>query len=277
MGSGLCWGVADFFGGLQSRRLAALRVAVWSQLMGGLAIALVLLASGSPPSPPEGIVWGVAAGVFGGIGLLLFYRGLAAGVMSIVAPIAACGAIIPIAVSYVVGQAPSGVALAGIVVALVGIVLVSVPSSGSTSHPSGEPRLVVTLALGAAVAFGCFFVALERGAAASGGQSLWVIGAARVGSLAALLSAAVVGREAVRWPGRRIVPVALVGVLDTTANALFALASLGGALGVVSVLGSLYPVATVVLARVVLAEHLARPQVAGVALALAGVALMSAG
>ncbi len=245
--------------------------------MGGLAVALVLLASGSPLPPREGIVWGLGAGVFGGIGLLLFYRGLAAGVMTIVAPIAACGTIIPVAVSYALGQVPSGVASAGIVAALIGIVLVSLPSSGSTSHPSGEPRLVVTLALGSAVAFGCFLVALERGAAASGAQALWVIGAARVGSLAALLSAAVVGRETVRWPGRRIVPLAVIGALDTTANALFALASLSGALGVVSVLGSLYPVATVVLARVVLAERLARPQAAGVALALAGVALMSAG
>jgi drug/metabolite transporter (DMT)-like permease len=276
LGSGLCWGVADFFGGLQSRRLAALSVAVWSQLCGGLALATVLAVAGTWPSP-SALVWGVAGGLFSGLGLVLFYRGLAAGLMSIVAPIAACGAVIPLVVSYALGEVPTPVAMAGIGAALLGIVLVSRSGPGGSSHPSGRPWLVLGLALGSAVCFGCFYVCLHQGTVSSGGEALWTVGGARAGSLTALLAVVVAGRKTLAWPGSRLLPVGLVGVLDTTANVLFTLASAGGNLGVVSVLGSMYPVATVVLARLVLAERLARPQAAGVALALLGVGLMSLG
>jgi drug/metabolite transporter (DMT)-like permease len=274
LASSLCWGTADFFGGLQSRYTTALVVAVFSQIAGGLGLALVLLLLGAAPEQAA-LLWGIAGGIFSGTGLLLFYRGLSAGVMSIVAPIAACGTLIPVAVSIAAGDSPTPVALVGIAAALVGVVLVSRPSGG-TSHPSGRPWFVLGLALGSALCFGFFYVCLHAGAVASG-QSLWVVGGARVGSLATLLGIALVGRQPLRSPGPRIVPIAGVGVLDALANALFAIASLGANLGVVSVLGSLYPVATVVLARVVLAERLGRPQAAGVVLALAGVSMMSLG
>ena len=274
LASSLCWGTADFFGGLQSRYATALAVAVFSQIAGGIGLALVLLVLGAAPEQAA-LLWGIAGGICSGTGLLLFYRGLAAGVMSIVAPIAACGTLIPVAVSIAGGDSPTPVALAGIVAALLGVLLVSRPAGG-TSHPSGRPWFVLALALGSALCFGFFYVCLHAGAVASG-QSLWVVGGARIGSLATLLGIALVSRPPLRWPGRRIVPIAGVGVLDALANALFAIAALGGNLGVVSVLGSLYPVATVVLARVLLAERLARPQAAGVVLALAGVSMMSLG
>jgi drug/metabolite transporter (DMT)-like permease len=276
LGSGLCWGVADFFGGLQSRRLPALSVAVWSQVCGGLALGMVLALGGTRASPGA-LVWGMAGGVFSGLGLVLFYRGLAAGLMSIVAPIAACGAVIPLVASYALGEVPTPVALAGIGAALLGIVLVSRSGPGTSSHPSGRPWLVLGLALGSAVCFGCFYVCLHQGTVSSGGGALWTVGGARVGSLTALLAVVLAGRKSLAWPGWRLVPVGLVGLLDTGANLLFALAATGGNLGVVSVLGSLYPVATVVLARLVLAERLARPQAAGVVLALLGVGLISLG
>lgn len=94
IGSGLCWGVADFFGGVQARRLPALAVAVWSQLAGAIALFGVLLAQGAAPVPAS-LAWGAGAGVFGALGLVLFYRALAIGVMSLVAPVAACGALVP--------------------------------------------------------------------------------------------------------------------------------------------------------------------------------------
>jgi drug/metabolite transporter (DMT)-like permease len=274
LASSLCWGTADFFGGLQSRYTTALAVAVFSQIAGGVGLVLVLLVLGAPPAPAA-LLWGIAGGVFSGTGLLLFYRGLSAGVMSIVAPIAACGTLIPVSVSIASGDAPTPVALAGIVAALVGVVLVSSPSHG-TSHPSGRPWFVLGLALGSALCFGLFYLCLHGGVVASG-QPLWVVGGARIGSLTTLLAIALVGRQPLHWPGARIVPIAGVGVLDALANALFAFAALGGNLGVVSMLGSLYPVATVVLARILLTERLGRPQAAGVVLALAGVSMMSLG
>ena len=275
LSSSLFWGTADFFGGLQSRRLSALVVAVCSQLIGGLGLAVVLLALGAAPRPAA-LIWGIAGGLFSGTGLLLFYRGLAAGAMSIVAPVAACGTLIPVAVAVASGQPPTPLALVGMLAALGGIVLVSRPAQRGVVHPSGRPWLVLGLALGSAICFGCFYVCLHGGVLASG-QSLWVVGGARVGSLVALVGIALVRRERLVWPGARVLPLGGVGALDTIANVLFAYAALGGNLGVISVLGSLYPVATVVLARLVLAERLARPQTAGVVLALAGVSMMSLG
>jgi drug/metabolite transporter (DMT)-like permease len=304
LGSGLCWGAADFVGGLQARRLPALAVALWSQVAGALALAFALALAGQSTTA-EAMAWGVVAGVFGGGGLLCFYRGLAIGPMSIVAPVAACGAAVPVLAAILLGQPPSVLALGGISAALLGIVLVSTPSGPSeapagrppetlapagpphealaSSEPptgarrsTGQPTEALAVAIGAALCFGCFFVFLDRGAEA-GGPPLWVVGAARLGSLVTIGLLALTVRRPLPWPGRRAPVVAAVGLADTLANVLFTYAASQGNLGVVSVLGSLYPVATVLLARVVLAERLARPQSAGVAVALTGVALMATG
>jgi drug/metabolite transporter (DMT)-like permease len=274
-GSSLCWGTADFFGGLQSRRLPALVVAFWSQLAGGLALLLVLLLRGEPPVLPS-IVWGLGGGLVGALALVLFYRGLAVGIMSLVAPIAGCGAVVPVLLSIAMGQTPSALAGAGIVVALAGVALVSLHSEAST-HSGHDARLSLLLALGAALGFGMFFVFVHRGSAFPGASPLWVVGGARLSSLPLLGLLIALGPRSMPWPGRRMGLVATVGVLDTSANALFAFASTHGNPGVVAVLGSLYPVATVLLGRIVLAERLNRMQHAGVALALAGVVLLSAG
>ncbi|HEY3079738.1 MAG TPA: DMT family transporter [Chloroflexota bacterium] len=275
LGSGLCWGVADFFGGLQSRRRPSLAVALWSQVGGGLALGLVLGLVVGPPLEAEGIAWGALAGVFGGSALMLFYRGLAVGMMSIVAPLSACGAAVPVAISFLLGRAPSPTALAGMAAAMLAVVLVSLPSEPGR-HPAGRPGLALLLALGAATGFGLFFVFLDRGSAA-GTQPLWVVGGARAGSMATLGLIALVGRRSAPWPGTAFGPIALIGITDTTANVLFTYATVGGNLGVVAVLGSLYPLATVALAGVVLGERLARRQALGVAAALGGVALIALG
>jgi drug/metabolite transporter (DMT)-like permease len=139
------------------------------------------------------------------------------------------------------------------------------------------------MALGSAVGFGLFYVFVDAGTASmagttgSRGSPLWVIAGARASSLLMLSTIALVGRRSsLRWPGRRIGPVALVGVGDTGANLLFAYAATTGSLAVVGVLGSLYPVATVVLARWLLGERLSGGQNAGVVLALTGVGLLAA-
>jgi drug/metabolite transporter (DMT)-like permease len=284
LGSGLCWGTADFFGGVQSRRLPALTVAIWSQLAGAAVLAVALAAQGVAPAP-RGVALGLAAGLGGGTALLLFYRGLAEGAMSIVAPVSACGAVVPVAAAFLRGQAPSALALTGIAAAIAGVLLVS-RTSDPGQHPGGRPALVLAMALVSALGFGLYYVLVDAGTDVPGASPLWVVAGGRAASLVLLLSvaAAAVPRPAgrardwrrARWPGRWLAPVALVGVADTTANLLFAYAAIHGNLGVVGVLGSLYPVATVLLARFVLSERLSGGQNAGVALALVGVALLAA-
>jgi drug/metabolite transporter (DMT)-like permease len=275
LGSGLAWGAADFFGGIQSRRLPALTVAFWSQAAGALGLVIALTLGGTRP-PLTGIAWGLAAGVGSGIALVLFYRSLAEGTMSVVAPVSACGAVVPVAAAVLTGDDPGVLAGLGVVAAIAGVVLVSrtrpVPRAGT-----GRSRRVLLMALGSALGFGLFYVFVDAGTTGSRGEPLWVIAGARASSLVMLSTIALIGRgSALRWPGRRIGPVALVGIADTGANLLFAYAATSGNLAVVGVLGSLYPVATVVLARWLLGERLSGGQNAGVALALAGVGLLAA-
>jgi drug/metabolite transporter (DMT)-like permease len=295
LSSGLCWGAADFFGGMQSRRLPALTVAFWSQMAGALGLVAALAVSGTRPTP-AGVAWGLVAGVGSGCALVLFYRGLAEGTMSIVAPVSACGAVVPVAAALLTGHRPGALAGLGVTAAITGVVLVSRPrrpphgQHGSLGRPSdpgaparpglsggaGRSGPVLAMALGSALGFGLFYVFVDAGTTGSRGDPLWVIAGARASSLVMLSMIALVGnRSALRWPGRRIGPVALIGIGDTGANLLFAYAATTGNLAVVGVLGSLYPVATVVLARWLLGERLSGGQSAGVALALTGVGLLA--
>ena len=274
LGSGLGWGTADFFGALLARRRSALTVALWSQLCGGTIWGLVLLLTGQPFAT-ENLLWGMAAGLFGGFTLAIFYRAMALGMISIVAPVTACGASIPVLFSLAHGEIPSALALVGIGLAFLGIVLVSRPAPDHSSQ-AADARRALALALLGAVGFGAYFVMLDQGAAA--GPALpWVVFGTRLASVPLLLAFTLAIGRPPTWPGRAILPIASIGLLDTSANGLFAVASTLGNLGEVAVLGSLYPVATVLLARLVLRERLARPQAAGVSLALGGVALIGAG
>ncbi len=271
LGSGLFWGTGDFLGGLSSRRLPALAVTIWSQLAGGLALLGVVAVSGQRPTV-AGMAWGALAGICGGTALLLFYKGMAEGAMSIVAPVSACGAVVPVVVAFARGEWPGLPAFAGILAAVAGVVLVSRPPRGRRG--GALPLRLLAMSLGAALGFGLFFVFVDVASSVPGGTPLWAAAGVRAGSLTWLTGITVVARRPLVWPGRRVGLVLLAGVLDTTANVLFAYASTLGNLGVVGVLGSLYPVATVLLARFVLAERLSGRQAAGVALALGGVALL---
>ena len=224
------------------------------------------------------MAWGLVAGAGSGCALVLFYRGLAEGTMSIVAPVSACGAVVPVAAALLTGHRPGALAGLGVVTAIAGVVLVSRPrrDPGGPAR-TGRSRRILLMALGSALGFGLFYVFVDAGTTGSRGEPLWVIAGARASSLVMLSTIALVGnRSALRWPGRRIGAVALVGIGDTGANLLFAYAATTGNLAVVGVLGSLYPVATVVLARWLLGERLSGGQNAGVALALTGVGLLAA-
>jgi drug/metabolite transporter (DMT)-like permease len=215
---------------------------------------------------------GLAAGAGGGVGLAAFYRALALGTMSVVSPVVACGALVPFAISLASGERPSTVALAGACAALAGAVFAS---TDERRAPTPERAQAVLLAAAAAVALGLFVYFL--GVGSREGSALSTLLGARVGSLACLLVFALARSAPLRIGWRAAAPVAAVGLVDVGANALFALASRHGLLSLVSVLGSLYPVTTVLLAHLVLGERLTRVQVGGVGIALAGVAALSVG
>ena len=220
----------------------------------------------------ESFALGLLAGLGGGVGLASFYRALSLGTMSIVSPLAACGAVVPFAIALLTGERPSAIALAGAVAALAGAVLASVEERRAESPDRAR---AIVLALVAAGALGLFVYFLGLGS--QEGDALSTLVGARVGSLSLLVVLALALRAPLHVPRASLLAVAGVGIADVTANALFALASTKGLLAIVAVLGSLYPVVTVLLAHVLLGERLTRTQQAGVAVALAGVAAVSAG
>jgi drug/metabolite transporter (DMT)-like permease len=252
-----------------TRRLPVFAVTVLSQAAGLAALVVAVAVRGDVGS--RSFLLGLLAGVGGGAGLAAFYKALSLGTMSVVSPIAACSAVVPFGVSLATGERPSGVAVAGAVVALGGAVLASAEERRSESPDRAR---AVVLAVVAAGALGLFVYFLGLGSRQ--GDALSTLFGARVGSLSLLVALAVSRRAPVTVPMRSLLPVAVVGLADVGANALFAFASGHGLLALVSVLGSLYPVVTLLLAHVLLHERLTRGQQAGVAVALAGVAAIAA-
>ncbi|NJL32604.1 MAG: EamA family transporter [Chloroflexaceae bacterium] len=155
LSSSLCWGTADFFGGLQARRLPALTVAMWSQLTGGLILLLVLLVSGTTPTTGS-FVWGMVAGVCGALAITTFYQGLAIGIMSIVSPIAAAGVVVPVVGSLLLGEVPGPLVGVGLLLTIGGIVLVSLQTGPPAEQHVRPTRNHIVLALAAALGFGLF-------------------------------------------------------------------------------------------------------------------------
>jgi uncharacterized membrane protein len=236
-----------------------------------------LLASLLMAFPPDGYTfvdfgWGAAAGISGGTGLIFLYRGLSRSRMGVVAPVAAgVGAMVPAVFGLLTGERPTPVALVGVGVALVAIFIVGWP----TGPVGSSDRLIGTReAVTAGFAFGAFFIFLPFAADTSG---VWPLVGARTGSLALiwLLLLVLPGGVSIRRETNLLVLGA--GVLDSLANALFLYSTRGGLLTLVAVLSSLYPAATVLLARLVLHERLSRLQIGGVALTLLGMALIAAG
>ncbi|HEY0416442.1 MAG TPA: EamA family transporter [Gaiellaceae bacterium] len=216
-------------------------------------------------------VLGLVGGVGGAVGLTSFYEAMAVGTMSVVSPIAACSALVPFAISLATGERPAGIAVAGAFAALAGAVVASLEERRSESP---ERARAVALAGLSALAIGLFVYFLGLGSRE--GDALSTLAGARVGSLSALVAIVLVTRTRPWVPATSLAAVAAVGLADVTANVLFAFASGHGLLALVSVLGSLYPVVTLVLAHVLLGERISPVQRAGVALALAGVVAIAA-
>jgi drug/metabolite transporter (DMT)-like permease len=210
----------------------------------------------------------------GMLALAAFYRGLAIGTMSIVAPIAATGASVPVLVGLTSGDRPSAIVLAGIAVAIAGVVLAAREEAPEGSVAAAVARRSVLLALVAALGFGAFFVGMD--ASADGGV-LWALLAARIASFGLVAAACAVTRPRVPGDPRVLGLLAGIGLFDLGANACFAVATTEGLLSTTSVLASLYPLVTVVLARLVLGERVRRVQEVGIAAAVVGVVLIAAG
>ena len=268
LGASVLWGVGDFLGGVTSRRLATLTVLAVSQVVGLVGIFLVALVVGGGFLSGGGVAAALVAGLAGAVGLGALYRGMAVGAIGVVAPISAAAAVIPVAVGVARGERPAALQFAGIALALVGVMLVS-------HEPGTTGRLAagVPLALLAAVGFGSYFVFIDR---ASADDAFWAVVIARA-SASSLSVAAALSQRALRVPRTRLPTLAMIGVFDVGANVLLALALNEGFISLVSVLASLYPVVTILLAVAVLRERPVPAQLFGGAVALAGVAMISAG
>lgn len=263
------WGSADFLGGLLSRRRRAYAVVAGSQACGLLAVVVVAIVSGAWDGPMGWWGWSVLAGLVGASGLVAFYAALGSGTMGVVSPIAALGAVVPVLLGLLQGETPSAVVVAGLVLALLGVVTASGPelSGGAGARP-------VALASVAGACFGLALVFIERGAQTN---AVMTMTGMRATSVTLFCVAALALRTTGGLTVRDVGPLAVVGVADVSANLLFALATQHGLLSVTAVLGSLYPVITVLLARLVLHERLRLVQQVGVVAALGGVVLVSAG
>ena len=272
------WGSADFLGGRASRGLSALTVATFSKLAGATALAVVCVALGDLPTA-DGAGWAFAAGLVGAAALVALYRALALGPMSLVAPLTACGAVVPVLVALAQGEAPGAITGAGMVFAFAGAVVVSRPPSPDAavltdSAVPGMRRAAFWHSLAAATGIGLALTLLQQAVRAPDATALGVSLIAAVVVLVAVTASR--GRIAAP-PAAHLPAVIACGLLDVTANVLFAQATADGEAAVVAVLGSLYPLGTVLLARAWLGERLSRSQGAGVAAAMAGVALIAVG
>jgi len=271
LGGALFWGVGDFLGGLATKRLALLAVLALSQAAGLAGVTVwVVLGGESFPGAVE-LLPAVGAGVAGIVGLGALYRGLAIGAMGIVAPISAASPVVPLAVDAARGTTPGAIQWVGIVLVLTGIAAISrEPGAGAATRFAAGAGLALVAALG----FGSFVVGID---AAADESASWAVLVARSSALALVLAAALLTTTSLRAP-RRMLPMLLtIGLFDTGANVLVALATTHGEAGIVAVLSALYPVVTVVLARIVLGERLSVARRTGGLVALAGAAFVAAG
>ena len=300
LGASICWGSGDFLGGLTTRRASLWAVIVGSQVVGLVGATLVVLLAGHG-WPGLHAVWPVMLGGLASVvAISCFYKALAIGSMSIVAPISASNALIPFLVGLATGERPSAAQLAGVALAAAGVLLVAseraragdtigvaalpnepavepmaVMAAGTAAHvPGRNQRRAIVLALTAAVAMGLVLVGYD---ATARYDALWAMLGGRISSVAVFAVVFLVLRPHLEMRRSALPFIVAVGLLDTVANGLFALATTQGYLSLVSVLGAVYPVVTVLLAYGLLRERIAPHQMVGAVGTLAGIALIAAG
>jgi len=270
LASALVYGAADFCGGMASRRATAFVVVALSQAAGLVALLVVLPAVGGSPTGAD-LAWGAAAGLAGSGGLVLFYRALATGVMSVVAPVTALtAAAVPVLVGLVLDEQLAPWSAISIALALVAVVLVAAEGGLPTLHTARSAGLLPALTAG--LGFGVFFVLLDRTRPES---TLWPLVASRSVSVALVLLLGAALRVSLRIRGRTAGLVVLAGVLDMAANALFLAATQPGRLDMAAIISSLYPASTVLLAALLLGERVMRVQLIGLVATIAAIALIA--
>ena len=273
LGASIAWGGSDFLAGLVARRLPILTILVLSQ-GAGLVLLLVLLALAGQPAPPgEAVLIAGGAGLAEVVGFAALYRSLAIGPMSVVAPLASLAAVVPVAAGIAGGERPEAVVATGLALAIGCGALVAFEHDPDDRR---RRRIAPGAALAAfsALAFGAFFVGTD--AASQAGGVAWTVAVNRSTSFAALTLVVLIGRRGLSYQSTDLRPAAVIGLLDAGANALFALALNRGMTSTVGVIGSLYPITTVVLAAVVLHERPRAAQALGVAGVLVGIGLVTA-
>ncbi len=270
-------GGADFVGGLASRTANGVRVATFVALMGLPLAFVVSLTYGAEHVSRNDVIWSALSGIVVAFGIGCFYVGMGRGLISVVAPIAAViGAVIPVVYGLGRGERPSALALIGLVVAFAAVAVVSLAQS--EQHPEttvGVDRHVIALALVSGLFFGLFYITLSR---VSDDAGLWPVTITRAAAaivlaiLSLILTRGLLGGVTRLWR-----TVLLIAILEVSAMVPLLLALQRGPVAIASVLASLYPVTTVLLAAFVLRERLSRLQYVGVACALVSVALVSTG
>ncbi len=267
LASAASWGGGDFSGGFSARRASVLSVAPVSRLTGIAAQVMLALAFRERAPSTVSLLWAVAAGVSGSIGLVALYQSLAVGKMGVNSPLTAVlAASFPVLLASILQGAPPAARLAGFALALAGVWCLSRPT-GETGRPQG-----LGLAVLAGLAFGCFYILISQ---IRGSSVFWPLAVSTSTSLVVMLGVAAANRQTLWLPPAIIGIAFLAGIFDAGGNACFVLAARTGRVDIAAVLGSLYPAFTVVLARVVLNERLTRMQTAGLFAALASLPLIA--
>ena len=264
------WGTSDFLGGQMSRRRHALAVYLGAQVFGFIGLITAAAATDALGTPPGYWPWAIAGSLAGVVGMYAFYRALALGPMGIVSPLVALAVVIPVGFGLLLlGETPTTLQVVGIVAAITGVLLASGPElSGAESM---KPLVYSAVAL---VFFGIMFITIAQGSRTS---ALMTMTGMRATSLVLIVIALLVFRSAGGITARDLPVLAVIGLVDAAANVMYGVATTMDMLSTTAVLGSLYPVATALLAAVILKERLLPVQYAGVAVTMLGVVLVSAG
>ena len=270
--SSAMWGTADFFAGRLSKKHNPFAVLGFSQVYGLLVGILIVVVSGSYKGKVLGfdgyLIPGALAGLFGYIGLACLYEGLSTGRMGVVSPISSLSTVIPLAYALITGDVLSAITLLGVVIAIIGVFCASGPELSQ-----GLPIKPLLLALGAAAGFG---LALTFIAIGSQSSALLTMVSMRATTFFVTISLAIKFKTTGNFDKKAIPVLFFIGAADFIANLLLGIATTKGLVSVAMVFGSLYPIATAVLAYKFLQERLQRVQYVGIALAVAGVSIISA-
>ncbi|CAM5334454.1 EamA family transporter [Streptomyces griseorubiginosus] len=279
LATSLLWGLADFGGGVLTRRLPALTVVVVSQAVAAVVLGAIVVATGGWSEAGPRLWFALAAGLVGPVALICFYKALALGPMGVVSPLGTLGVAVPVGVGLFLGERPGLVQVAGIAVAVTGVVL----AGGPQLRGAPVQRRAIVLSLVAALGFGTVFALIAEASATVTGLflALFVQRVVNVAVGGAALYVSVRrGTPALPdtgFPWRSLPALAFVGLADVAANGTYAVAAQHGPVTVAAVLASLYPVVTALAARGFLRERLRTLQATGAGLALVGTLLLATG